>query len=159
LSRWDSTTQSPEVFLPFAAAVLPAVFLLGIFTLLRLVDTGIEHQQLLTGIARIRGYYRTLTPEAAVYFSAESGCWPEGHSAPPLRFGSAVAYFTTAASMIAFINNIVAGTGFTLLASNLLVGDRTVLALSLGVATTLVLMAAFLAFQRWRYRQPRSVKS
>ena len=146
------TAQSREVFLPFAAAVLPAVFLLGIFTVLRLVDTGIEHQQLLAGIARIRGYYRTLSPEAAMYFSVESGRWPEAHSAPPLRFGSAIAYLTTAASMIAFINGILAGAGVTLLASNVLVGNQTVLALSLGAATALALMAAFLAFQAWRYR-------
>ena len=31
---------SREVFLPFAITVLPAVFLLGIFTVVRLVDTG-----------------------------------------------------------------------------------------------------------------------
>src|SRR4029434_9968309 len=73
------TSQSRDVFLPFAAAVLPALFLLGIFTVVRLVDTGIENQQFLAGIARIRSYYRTLTPEAALYFSAASGRWPEAH--------------------------------------------------------------------------------
>ena len=146
------TSGSPEVFLPFAATILPALFLLGVFTVARLVDTGIENQQFLVGIARIRSYYRTLTPEAAEYFSAESGRWPESHSSPPVRFGPLVAFFTTAASMIAFINSIVAGAGITLLASNLFVRDQTVFALLLGVATALVLMAAFLAFQRWRYR-------
>jgi hypothetical protein len=145
-------SRSWEVFLPFAAAILPALFMLGIFTIVRLVDTGIENQQYLAGIARIRGYYRTLTPEAAAYFSAESGRWPEAHSAPPLRFGPLVAFFTTAASMIAFINSIVAGAAISLLASNLLGLEHTVFALLLGVATALVLMAAFLAFQRWRYR-------
>ena len=63
-------------FLPFVAAVLPAVFVLGVFTVVRLVDTGIENLHVLRGIARSRGYYRTLTPEAATYFSAESGRWP-----------------------------------------------------------------------------------
>jgi hypothetical protein len=38
------TSGSLEVFLPFAATVLPALFLLGIFTVVRLVDTGIENQ-------------------------------------------------------------------------------------------------------------------
>jgi hypothetical protein len=144
-------SRSPDVFLAFAGAVLPALFLLGLFTVYRLVDTGIENQQYLTGIARIRGYYRTLTPEAAVYFSAESGRWPESHQAPPLRYGALVAFLTTAASMIAFINSMVAGAGVALLASHLLVRNQTVVALWLGVATTLVLMVAFLVFQRWRY--------
>jgi hypothetical protein len=144
-------SRSQEVFLSFAAAVLPALFLLGLFTVYRLVDTGIENQQYLTGIARIRAYYRTLTPEAAVYFSAASGRWPESHQSPPLRYGALVAFLTTAASMIAFINSMVAGAGVALLVSHTLVRNRIVIALGSGAATALVLMIAFLVFQRWRY--------
>jgi hypothetical protein len=144
-------SRSQEVFLSFAAAVLPSLFLLGLFTVYRLVDTGIENQQYLTGIARIRAYYRTLTPEAAVYFSAESGRWPESHQSPPLRYGALVAFLTTAASMIAFINSMVAGAGVALLVSHLLVRERIAIALGFGVVTALVLMIAFLVFQRWRY--------
>jgi hypothetical protein len=68
-------SQFPETFRLFAAAILPALFVLGLFTILRLVDTGIEYQHLLRGIARIRAYYRTLTPEAAAYFplTADAG--------------------------------------------------------------------------------------
>ena len=152
-------SQSAGVFLPFAAAILPAMFVLGIFTVVRLVDSGIENQQCLAGIARIRGYYRSLTPDAAVYFSAESGRWPESHSAPPLRFGVLAAISTTAASMIAFINSIVAGAGVALLASHFLVRDPTVFALSLGAVTALVALVAFLAYQRWRYRASAPAES
>jgi hypothetical protein len=56
-------SQFPETFRLFAAAILPALFILGLFTTVRLVDTGIENQHFLRGIARIRGYYRTLTPK------------------------------------------------------------------------------------------------
>jgi|SRR4051812_46420337 hypothetical protein len=143
-------SRSQEVFLSFAAAVLPALFLLGLFTVYRLIDTGIENQQYLTGIARIRGYYRTLTPEATVFFSAESGRWPESDS-PPLRFGPMVAFLTTAASMIAFINSMVAGAGVALLASHVLGRGHTAVALGLGVTITVVLMVAFVVFQQWRY--------
>jgi hypothetical protein len=124
---------------------------LGLFTIVRLVDTGIENQEFLKGIARIRGYYRTLTPEAAEYFSAESGRWPEARSVPPLWSGAFVALLTTAASMISFINSVVAGTGVSLLAYGLLGGDQIRLAVSLGVAATVVLMAVFLAYRGWRY--------
>jgi len=144
-------SRSQEVFLAFSAAVLPAVFVLGLFTFYRLVDTGIEYQQCLTGIARIRGYYRTLNDDAAVYFSTQSGRWPESHIAPPLRFGPLVALLTTAASMIGFINSLVAGAGVALLASRLLGRLQIPAVVGLGVATALVLMAAFLLFQRWRY--------
>jgi len=143
-------SQFKETFHLFAAAVLPALFILGVFTTVRLIDTGIENQQFLRGIARIRSYYRTLTPEAAVYFSAESGRWPEGHSAPPLWYSPSIALLTTAASMIAFINSIVAGTGLTMLATNLL-GQQIGVATGFGVLVTAVLMVIFLAYQRWRY--------
>lgn len=143
--------QSREVFVPFVATILPALFLLGLFTVMRLVDAGIEYNQLLTGIARIRGYYRTLTPEAADYFAAERGRWPETRAEPVLRLGAFIAFATTVASMVAFINSIVAGGGVTLLAGALLGAGQQGLALGLGVAAAAVLMAAFLAYQRWRY--------
>lgn len=47
------TAQSPAVFLWFAAAVLPAVFLIGVFSVVRLVDTALENMQYLAGIACI----------------------------------------------------------------------------------------------------------
>jgi hypothetical protein len=144
-------SQFKETFHLFAAAILPALFILGVFTTVRLIDTGIENQQFLRGIARIRGYYRTLTAEAAVYFSEESGRWPEGHLAPPLWYSASVALLTTAASMVAFINSIVAGTGLTLLANDLL-GQPIGVAMGFGVFVTAVLMAIFLVYQRWRYR-------
>ena len=144
--------RSPEVFRPFAAAILPAVFVLGIFTIVRLVDTGIENQQALRGIARIRGYYRTLTPEASELFSAESGRWPEERTAPPLWSGLCVAYLTTAANMVAFTNSVVAGAGVALLFANVLGTDRIGVASALGVVASVVLMALLLAYQRQRYR-------
>ena len=146
-------SRSSEVFRPFAAAVLPAVFILGIFTVARLVDTGIEYQQALRGIARIRGYYRTITPEAATYFSAENGRWPEKRSAPRPWSGAFVALLTTAASMIAFTNSVVAGAGIALLIASLVGSDRFGLELSLGAAAVVALMAVFLTYQRQRYRQ------
>ena len=69
--------QTSEAFGPFVATVLPGVFVLGVFTFLRLVDNATENLQFLVGIARIRGYYRSLSPEAATYFPAEGGRWPE----------------------------------------------------------------------------------
>jgi hypothetical protein len=144
-------SRSRETLVPFLATVLSSVFVLGLFTVVRLVDTTLENMRCLTGIARIRGYYRTLTPEAAVYFAAEHGRWPEGHT-PSLGLGVLVAFFTTSASMIAFINSIVAGVGVTLLAGDLFIGVQNGVALLLGVATAVVLMAAFVAYQRWRFR-------
>lgn len=145
------TSQSPDIFVAFAAAVLPAVFLLGVFTVVRLVDTSLENNQYLTGIARIRGFYRTLTPDAASLFAADNGRWPEARSAPALGLGTIFAFLGTTASMIAFINSVVAGVGIALLVIAL-VGDHEVgLGVICGVASVAVLMLAFLGYARWRF--------
>src|ERR1051325_6409463 len=60
--------QIPAIFRPFIATVIPAVVVLGVFTIVRLVDTGMQNLIYLSRIAQIRAYYRTLTPEAPRYF-------------------------------------------------------------------------------------------
>ena len=145
------TSRSREIFLPFIAVVLPVLFALGVFTVLRLVDTTLENMRYLTGIARIRAYYRTLTPEAAEFFAPETGRWPE--AAPPdQRLGLVFAFMSTAASMLALINSLVGGAGVTMLAGELLGRDRRTLAILLGVAAVAVFMALFLVYERWRFQ-------
>ncbi len=98
-------SRSPELFVPFVAIVLPALFILGLFTAVRLVDSKLEGIVYLNGIARIRQYYRTLTPEASEHFSPQSGRWPENESWPALRMGPTIGLITTTASMVAFLNS------------------------------------------------------
>jgi hypothetical protein len=154
-------SQSHDVFVPFVATVLPALFLLGVFTVVRLVDANLEYMQFLTNIARIRSYYRTLASEATVYFAAQRGRWPEAGSTPALGLGSLVGFLTTTPSMVAFLNSIVAGAGVTLLAGNLSVGDPAMPAVSFGVAVAVLSMTTFLLYQRWRYSicSPSEVRS
>jgi hypothetical protein len=144
-------SRSPELFGPFVAIVLPALFILGLFTAVRLVDSNLEALLYLDGIARIRQYYRTLGPEAAKHFSPESGRWPENPSSPSLRMGPFVGLITTTASMVAFLNSIVAGVGVAMLAGGLLRERRTVVVSLIGAGVALVLMALFFVYQKWRY--------
>jgi hypothetical protein len=144
-------SQSAELFVPFVAIVLPAVFVLGVFTAVRLVDSNLEGILFLNGIARIRRYYRTLAPEAEEQFSAESGRWPENRAWPALQMGPFVGFITTTASMVAFINSIVAAVGVAMLAGGLLREKQTLLASLIGASVALGLMAAFFVYQKWRY--------
>ncbi len=144
-------SRSPELFGPFVAIVLPALFILGLFTAVRLVDSNLEGMLYLRGIARIRQYYRTLGPEAAEHFSPESGRWPENQSTPALHMGPFVGLITTTASMVAFLNSIVAGVGVAMLAGGLLREKRTAVASLIGAGVALVLMALFFVYQKWRY--------
>jgi hypothetical protein len=144
-------SRSPELFVPFVAIVLPALFILGLLTAVRLVDSNLEGIVYLNGIARIRQYYRTLTPEASEHFSPQSGRWPENESWPALRLGPTIGFITTTASMVAFLNSIVAGVGVSMLVGGLLRERRTLLASLIGGSVALVLMAVFFIYQKWRY--------
>ncbi|HEV8692132.1 MAG TPA: hypothetical protein VGQ91_17640 [Ideonella sp.] len=139
-----------DVFLLFTATVLPALFLLGLFTTVRLVETSLESMHYLTGIARIRAYYRSLGPAAERQFTAEDGRWPET-SSPALRQGPALAFLGTTASMVAVTNNVVAGAGAALLVHSTWPAGPTSACALIGVATALVLTVVFYAYQRWRF--------
>jgi DNA-3-methyladenine glycosylase I len=139
-----------DVFLLFAACVLPALFLLGIFTVVRLVETALESRHYLAGMARIRAFYRSLGPEAERQFAAEWGRWPEA-SSPALRLGPTLAFFGTTASMVAVTNNVVAGAGAALLVHTLWPASPTSVCAAVGVAVALVLTVAFYGYQRWRF--------
>ena len=141
---------SSDVLVPFAAIVLPAVFVLGIFTVVRLVETALDSMHCLDGIARIRAYYRTLGPEAELHFSPKSGRWPEIED-PALRFGAGLAFFGTTASMIAVINNAVAGAALALLVRFVSPSAPSWLVVAAGIAGALVLTWLFYIYQRWRF--------
>jgi hypothetical protein len=144
-------SRSPELFTPFIAIVLPALFILGVFTAVRLVDSNLEGIVYLNGIARIRQYYRTLAPEAADHFSPQSGRWPENQAWPGLLMGPTIGLITTTASMVAFLNSIVAGVGVAMLVAGLLHERRTLLVSVIGAGVALALMALFFLYQKWRY--------
>jgi len=141
---------APEVMTPFVATVLPALFLLGLFTVVRLIETSLDSLHYLTGIARIRSYYRSLGPDAAHHFAAENGRWPEIES-PAQRFGPVLAFLGTTASMIAVVNNVVAGAGIAFLVRKLSPASPDWLSVTAGVAVALTLSVVFYAFQRWRF--------
>jgi hypothetical protein len=142
--------SSTDVLIQFAAIVLPAIFVLGLFTVARLIETALESMQCLRGIARIRSYYRTLGPEAARQFSAEHGRWPEVEP-PALRLGRVLAFFGTTASMIAVINNVVAGVALALLIRFLSPSSPSWVGAAAGVTGALALTWAFYRYQRWRF--------
>ena len=138
------------MFRPFVATVLPAVFLLGLFTVVRLVDTGLESMHYLTGIARIRGFYRTLGAQAANHFTPEQGRWPKVES-PAERLGALSAFLGTTASMIAVINSVVAGAVVALLVQAVAQTSPGWLGIAAGITAALLVTVAFLLYQRWRF--------
>jgi hypothetical protein len=138
---------------PFVAAVLPALFILGIFTFVRLVQTSIEAAVLSLQIQRIRGYYRTLVPEAEQFFDAPGtddaltvAMATSGNRASPVEM------LFTAAAMIAAVNSILGGGGLALLAGRL-GGLGSGPAVLVGMAGTLVLFGVHLRYGMRRAAQ------
>jgi len=141
---------SSEALLPFLSIVLPTVFMLGVFTVIRLIDTALEAQQFLAGIARVHAHYRTLSPEAARAFAPHLQRWPETDNEPSLGLGRFMALLGTSATMIACTNNLLAGAGVALLLAQGLHTERTPAVLA-GLLAFAVLSVAFYAYERWRF--------
>ncbi len=145
--------QSKTAFVPLAAAVIPTVFVLGVFTVVRLIETSMQNMVFLRRIVRIRRYYRDLAPEAAGYFGtpgpsetddvfAELGVGVSGPLAP----------FFTLAMMVATINAIVGGSGVAVLAAAILGTGWIVAAVLLGLAMVAATIAACRIYQQRSWR-------
>jgi hypothetical protein len=142
-------TQAEAIFLPFVATVLPAVFVMGVLTVLRLIDVSIESSMAEIGIARIRKRYRELGGGAEEAFDARVGRWPESPTNPALRLGAFFGYWTSAAAMIATINALV-GAAAVALILHLAIGTNLALGIAIGAVAALVLLAGFHQLQKMR---------
>lgn len=144
----------------FVVAILPALFVLGEFTFVRLVQNSIEDVLYLQRMQRIRGWYRELVPEGVVFFAdtmAPVDAAPaarSGTGTPEVLRGTLAAtgmrasrwqvLFTTA-SMIAAVNSILCGAGIALAAVR--VGAATGAGTAIGVLATLAVFAVHFTYQ------------
>jgi hypothetical protein len=138
--------QSSVALGPFLAVVLPTLFVLGLFTVVRLVDTGVENRRCLRSMARIRGHYAGLAPEAPRFFAVDE-------ATTAARRGR-LAGGSTIATMIAVVNTVVGSTAVALLVAHLRGGfDRDFgLPVGVGAGVGLVLVVAVLVYQDRRYQ-------
>jgi hypothetical protein len=148
--------QLGDPFYLFALVVLPPVFLLGVFSFLRLVQTSIEDIVYAVGSFRIRQFFLGLDPAAAPFFPPTD---PRGMtklerigvvSTGPLQM------LLTAASMVGCINAIVGGVAVALALRSLLEASVPVSAV-VGTLVGLGLAALFFAYQVRRFRRAATV--
>jgi predicted signal transduction protein with EAL and GGDEF domain len=138
-----------EVFIPFATGALIVVFVLGWFTVARLMDTTVENIRALRAMARIRRFYHDLHPAAPSFF-ATSGK-EETDAAAMLAIRSPTrAYFGTMASMIGAVNSVVGGSGIALLATS--AGMPLIIAITLAIVIASTLVIGVLLAQRRRFQ-------
>jgi hypothetical protein len=146
-------SQSHSALGPFLAVVLPTLFVLGLFTIVRLVDTGVENLSCIRSMGRIRRHYAELVPEAPQFFGDQPNAGSSLLATTAIRRGRLVGLFTIA-SMIAVVNAVVGSTGITLLVAHLRGGFNQgfIFPIAVGVLVGLALVAAVLIYQDRRYR-------
>jgi hypothetical protein len=137
-----------DVFDIFALTVLPTLYVLGLFTFVRLVESSVEDVLYGRAINRIRNYYLELAGDQARLFVLSGHDDPIGVLAnmglSPTRWRL---YFTTA-TMIAVINSVVGGAAVAL-ALGVAVDASLGLAAGVGGAVAIV---SLLLMRRAEYR-------
>jgi hypothetical protein len=107
-------TPGDDAFNIFALTVLPTLYLLGIFTFVRLVECGAEDFRYGLAINRIRGYYKQIAGDQADLFLLSGHDDGDGvfanASVPP---NERTQYFTFA-SVVAVISSIIGGSSIAL---------------------------------------------
>jgi hypothetical protein len=145
-----------DAFYLFALLLLPPVFLLGMFSYLRLVQTSIEDMVFTVGMFRVRQYFLELDPAAAPFFPPTD---PRG-MATLERIGvvstGPLQLLLTAASMVACINAIVGGAAMAL-ASRSLVDAPVPVAVATGALVAVGLAGLCLGYQVRRFRRAAAV--
>jgi len=122
-----------------AFTVLPTVFMLGWFTIVRLIDTSVANAVAQRRMDRITAYYATLHPSGAPYFEMDDR---------RLRYGR-WSFFFTMASMVIVVNSVVGGALLALVFA-LAVHAVTPVPVVVGIVTGAALLAAGLRYEHGR---------
>jgi hypothetical protein len=140
---------SGDVFHVFALVALPTLFLLGVFTFVRLVELGIEDFLLGRAINRIRHYYLEHAGEATRYFMLSGNDDATGVMANMgMRPQRSQLYFT-AAMAIGVVDAVVGGSAVAL-AIGLGLDTALGVAVGAGAVAAIAVIAAALHYQRTR---------
>jgi hypothetical protein len=139
--------QVAERFDTFAAAVVPAIVVLGEFTYVRLLENSIEDVLFQRRINWIRRYYLGLHPDAAQFF----GDVLRDTRSSPVLYHSSLQMLLTAASMVAAVNSMVVGTGVALLLRALDLAEVAAAVAGAGVLVAVGLFALHVWYERHHF--------
>jgi hypothetical protein len=131
-----------DVFNTFALTVLPTIYLLGVFTFVRLVECGAEDFRYGLAINRIRNYYQQLAGERANLFllsGHDDGRGVFANMGLPVENRNPLFAFSSA---VAVINGVVGG-------SAVAIALGVLLDVSLGPAAGVGAVAALISVIGW----------
>jgi hypothetical protein len=145
-----------DAFYLFALALLPPVFLLGVFSYLRLVQTSIEDMVYAMGSFRIRQYFLGLDPAAVPFFPPTDAQGMTKLERIGVVATGPLQMLLTAASMVGCINAIVGGVVVALALRSLLEAAVPVAAVT-GALVALGLATLSFGYQVRRFRRAAAV--
>jgi hypothetical protein len=134
-------TEVGDTFKVFALTALPTLYLLGLFTFIRVVENGVEDMMLGRAINRIRNYYLQLAGEERRYFMLSGNDDPRGVMRNMGVSLQRRQQFFTTGSMIAVINSVVGGAAIA-------VAVGTITSAPLGVCAVIGGIAAIASLLR-----------
>ena len=138
------TSSSPHALAALAFTVLPTVFVLGWFTIVRLIDTSVANVVSLRRIEMIRRYYASIVPSAAAYFEPDDPMT----GTQGVRYGR-WSFLFTMASMVIVVNSVLGGAAVAL-ALALGIRAPVPVATAIGVVAGLILLVLALRYEHRR---------
>jgi hypothetical protein len=129
-----------------AFTVLPVVFILGCFTVVRLTDTSVANVVSQRRMDLITAYYASIYPPAAAYFG--SGTAQPSDRRHGVHYGR-WSFLFTMASMVIVVNSVVGGATVALVCA-LAIKAAAPAPVAAGIAAGLLLLAAGLRYQHQR---------
>jgi hypothetical protein len=137
-------SSSPHALAALAFTVLPTVFVLGWFTIVRLIDTSVANVVSLRRIELIRRYYASIIPSAAAYFQPDDPV----SGTQGVRYGR-WSFLFTMASMVIVVNSVLGGATVALVGT-LAVKAPVAISTVVGVVAGLAIMALALRYEHRR---------
>jgi hypothetical protein len=138
-----------NVFDVFALVALPTLFVLGVFTFVRLVELGIEDFLLGRAINRIRHYYLERAGDTARYFMLSGNDDAEGVMASMGLVSSPSQLYFTAAVAIGVVNAVVGGSAVALAVGRAF-GTSLGVSVAAGAIVALIALVLAIRFQHSR---------
>jgi hypothetical protein len=136
-------TQRDQTFHVFALIVLPTLYLLGVFTFIRMVECGAEDYRYGVAINRIRHYYKEIAGDEARLFllsGHDDGRGVFANAAVPSEGRTQLLSF---ASVVAVINSVIGGSTIAI-ATGVLLGTSLAVDAGIGGAVGLLSLALLL---------------
>jgi hypothetical protein len=137
-------SSSHRALAALAFTVLPTIFILGCFTIVRLVETSVLNIVSQRRIEVIRRYYASLTPTATLYFQSDDSA--AGHHG--VRY-SRWSFLFTMASMVIVVNSVLGGAIVALICA-LGITLPLGVGVTVGIAAGLLLLGASLRLEHRR---------